>query len=155
MQIQIVSMGNKMPTWVNLGVNEYSKRLPSEFNFKLVEIPLIKRNKINNLSQIIKREGAQMLTQTKASDINITLEINGKNLSTKELSMQLKNWQQNGDNLNFMIGGPEGLAPNVLAQSNFAWSLSNLTLPHPLVRIVLIEQLYRAISILRGHPYHK
>jgi len=144
-----------MPNWVNLAIQEYAKRFPSELNFKINEIPLLKRNKNTNLSKVMHQEGLQMLAKTKTCDLIITLEINGKNLSTQELVNQIINWKQLGANLNFMIGGPEGLSTQVIAKKHFAWSLSNLTLPHPLVRILVVEQLYRAITILQNHPYHK
>jgi len=155
MQLQIISMGNKMPNWVDDALTQYLVRVPQEYNFKITEIPLQKRTKNRDIAAIMQQEGEIILSKINPSDLIVTLEINGKNWSTEQLAKQLTNWQQNTKKVNFIIGGPEGLAPNVRAKSDIAWSLSNLTLPHPLARIIVVEQIYRALMILQNHPYHK
>jgi len=155
MHIQIIVMGNKMPQWVEQGVKQYLVRIPALFKLKIIEVPLQKRSKNSDPAKILEQEGAIMLSKIKDHDLNITLEIAGKNWSTEHLAQQVKIWQNCGQNVNLLIGGPEGLAEAVRAKSDQSWSLSNLTLPHPLVRIMVVEQIYRAYTILHNHPYHK
>jgi 23S rRNA (pseudouridine1915-N3)-methyltransferase len=155
MKISILSVGTKMPKWVNEGVGEYEKRMPRELSFSFQEIPLAKRAKSSNISQCIQKEGQAMLAKLKSSDYVVALEINGKSIDTAGLAKRLDNFQQDNQNLTLLIGGPDGLGKECLARASEQWSLSSLTLPHPLVRVLLAEQLYRAWSILNGHPYHR
>jgi len=155
MQIQIIAMGNKMPNWVETGTAQYLVRMANLQKLNLIEIPLYKRSKNADIARIMMQEGELMLSRIKPGDLNITLEISGKNWSTEQLAEHINVWQNSAQNVNLLIGGPEGLADIVRAKSNTAWSLSNLTLPHPLVRIMVVEQIYRAFTILHNHPYHK
>ena len=144
-----------MPQWVEQGYSEYAKRMPPDLPVELVEIPLTTRGKNADVARLMRREGEQMLAATQPGERIVTLEVNGRNWSTETLAEQLENWRLDARTVNLMVGGPEGLAPEVLARSDQRWSLSALTLPHPLVRILLGEQLYRAWTLLSGHPYHK
>ncbi len=155
MKIKLIAVGTKMPSWVNEGYAEYARRLPVEFSLELVEIPLGQRGKNADIQRIIKREGEQMLASVDSSDYVIALEVNGRNWSTEKLAKQAEEWQMGGRNVALLIGGPDGLSDSCRARADQQWSLSPLTLPHPLVRVLLAEQLYRAWSITRNHPYHR
>lgn len=144
-----------MPAWVEQGVTEYSKRLPPEIKFEIKEIPLGKRGKGADIKRAIAAEGQQMLASIPVADKVIALEVTGRSWSTEKLAGELQQWQREGDNITLLVGGPDGLASECQARANQQWSLSALTLPHPLVRIVLAEQLYRAWAINNNHPYHR
>ncbi|WP_339645112.1 23S rRNA (pseudouridine(1915)-N(3))-methyltransferase RlmH [uncultured Porticoccus sp.] len=155
MRLRILAIGTKMPDWVESGCNEYLKRLPPELRIEVVELPLGKRGKGADIQRAILREGEAMLKAIGERDQVIALEVQGKSWSTGDLAVNLKHWQGSGDNVSLLVGGPDGLAPACLARADSRWSLSALTLPHPLVRVLLAEQLYRAWSINAGHPYHR
>jgi len=155
MRIRLIAVGTKMPTWVNEGFEEYRKRLNQDVTLELVEIPAGKRGKNADLNRITEKEGEQMLTAVQGGDYVITLDVQGKRLSTEKLAERLENLLQQGNHVALLVGGPEGLAPQCQQQARESWSLSDLTLPHPLVRVLIAEQLYRAWSILKGHPYHR
>lgn len=155
MGLCIIAVGSKMPAWVQEGYREYAKRLPKEIKPKLVELPLANRGKNLDLTKAIAKEGEQILSALTPNSLTIALDVKGKSWSTRDLAHRLQNWRMQGQSVNFLIGGPDGLAPDCLAKAEQSWSLSALTLPHPLVRVVLIEQLYRAWTILHNHPYHK
>lgn len=144
-----------MPGWVQSGYDEYAKRLPGEFHLDFVEVPLGARRKNEAPDRAIASEGEVMLKAIGQGDRVIALEVKGKPWGTDQLARNLRDWQGSGDNFSLLIGGPDGLAQSCIARANSSWSLSALTLPHPLVRIILIEQLYRAWSINAGHPYHR
>ncbi|GAB2506458.1 23S rRNA (pseudouridine(1915)-N(3))-methyltransferase RlmH [Microbulbifer agarilyticus] len=158
MKIRIIAAGGKMPGWVQEGYNEYAKRLPRELTLEMVEIPLGNRGQKNSPALVEKarqREGEAMLAAIQPREHVVALEVKGKSWSTEQLSRELSDWQMGGDNVCLLIGGPDGLAPECVARANQKWSLSALTMPHPLVRVLLAEQLYRAWTLLAGHPYHK
>ena len=144
-----------MPAWVNQGVEEYGKHMPREWKLEWREIPLARRGKDANAQQLCAREGEQILKAVPAGDRVIALDVRGARLSTEQLAEQLKDWQMSGDSHSLLIGGPDGLSPACLERADKRWSLSDLTLPHPLVRILLAEQLYRAWTITVNHPYHR
>ena len=144
-----------MPAWVKQGVEEYARRMTSECQIKLVEIPSGKRSKAADIQRILQQEGERMLAAIPRGAEVIALDVQGKNWSTEELAAQMKNWMQAGHDVALLVGGPEGLAPACIERARQCWSLSRLTFPHPLVRVVLAEQLYRATTILKNHPYHK
>jgi 23S rRNA (pseudouridine1915-N3)-methyltransferase len=154
-RIKLLAVGTKMPAWVEQGVNEYSKRLPPEIKFEIKEIPLGKRGKGADIKRAIAAEGQQMLALIPQADKVIALEVTGKAWGTEKLAGELQQWQREGDNITLLVGGPDGLASECQARADQQWSLSALTLPHPLVRIVLAEQLYRAWAINNNHPYHR
>lgn len=151
----MISVASRMPRWVDEGYQEYAKRMPADLPLELVEIPLSTRGKNADVARLMRREGEQMLAATQPGDRIVTLEVTGKNWSTEQLAEQLERWRLEARNVNLMVGGPEGLAGEVAARSDQRWSLSALTLPHPLVRILLAEQIYRAWTVLNRHPYHK
>lgn len=155
MRIRLIAVGTKMPRWVEDGWQEYAKRLPSEMPLDLVEIPLSTRSKNADVQRLIRQEGEAMLAKVQPGERIVTLEVHGKPWSTEHLAQELERWRLEARNVNLMVGGPEGLAPQVCERSEQRWSLSPLTLPHPLVRILLGEQIYRAWTVLNGHPYHK
>ena len=155
MRITVVAIGTRMPRWVNEGVEEYSRRMPRELKVQWRELPLARRGKDASPEQLKAREGAQILKAIPDGDRVIALDVGGKSLATAQLAQQLSRWQMSGDNYSLLIGGPDGLAADCLQRAEHRWSLSELTLPHPLVRILLAEQLYRAWTITANHPYHR
>jgi 23S rRNA (pseudouridine1915-N3)-methyltransferase len=155
MQIKIIAVGKKMPAWVTDAYQEYAKRFPNNFNVILQEINTEKRHKNSVIESLINKEGGEILAHIAADDIVIALDEHGKEWTSVALSEKLQSWHDLNQSAVFLIGGPDGLADACKKRANFIWSLSQLTLPHPIVRIVLIEQLYRAVTILQGHPYHR
>ena len=155
MRIRIIAVGTKMPGWVEQGYAEYAKRLPRDCAVELVELPLAQRGKNTDIARAMEKEGEDMLAAIGKGEQVIALDVKGKAWSTEQLAEQMADWRMSGNNYCLLIGGPDGLAPQCLAQAHMRWSLSALTLPHPLVRILVIEQLYRTCSILQNHPYHK
>lgn len=155
MRIRVIAVGTKMPAWVEEGYREYAKRLPREFSVDMLELPLGPRGKNASIERAISKEGEAMLAAIPDGDRVIALDVLGKPWSTETLADNLAGWRMDGRNCSLLIGGPDGLAAECLARADVKWSLSALTLPHPLVRIVLIEQLYRAWTLLNNHPYHK
>jgi 23S rRNA (pseudouridine1915-N3)-methyltransferase len=144
-----------MPSWVQQGYDEYAKRLPRECELVLKEIPAGKRGKNTDIARIVKEEGERMIAALPSSTHVLTLDILGKPWTTPELANAMQRWLANGQSVSLLIGGPEGLADEVKQLARESWSLSKLTFPHPLVRIIVAEQLYRAWSILHNHPYHR
>ena len=155
MQVHLIAVGNRMPSWVELGYQDYAKRLPSECGLILHEIPAGKRGKNADIVRLTRQEGEKMAALIPKGARVIALEVGGRAWSTEQLSARLDNWMGEGRDVALLVGGPEGLEPGLSASADERWSLSPLTLPHPLVRIVLAEQIYRAWSILKGHPYHR
>lgn len=155
MNIYLIAIGNRMPNWVTCGYEEYSKRLGNDCTLQLIEIAAGKRGKNADIDRILQLEGEQMLKAIPKNSRVIALDVPGQQWDTPALANQIKQWQFDGRAVSLLIGGPEGLAPACLAKAEQSWSLSKLTFPHPLVRIVLAEQLYRAWSLLHGHPYHR
>lgn len=144
-----------MPGWVDAGYQAYATRLPHECRLELTEIPLGRRGRGADVKKAIASEGDRMLAAAAPADRVIALEVTGRALDTPQLSRRLGEWMQDGRDISMLVGGPDGLAGPCLERAEFRWSLSPLTLPHGLVRIVVAEQLYRAWSLLRGHPYHR
>lgn len=144
-----------MPGWVQTGYQEYARRLPRDIVLDLIEIPLAHRGKNADLTRLLKKEGDMMMAAIKSSDFVVSLDVTGKSWTTPELAKQLQNWQSLGSDICLLVGGPDGLSPECSARAQQHWSLSKLTFPHPLVRVVIAETLYRAWSINAGHPYHR
>ena len=155
MKIRLRAVGTKMPDWITTGFDDYAKRLTDDVRLEVVEIPAGKRGKNADIARLTEKEGEAQLAAIGSNDRVIALEVGGKALSTEELSQMLGHWLQEGRNISLLIGGPEGLSPAASARADQQWSLSRLTLPHPLVRVLLAEQLYRAWTLLKGHPYHR
>lgn len=155
MQIHLIAVGTRMPGWVSDGYSEYARRLPRECSLNLAEIPLAQRSKSQPVSRAIEDEGKRMQAAIGANQRVIALDVKGRAWSTEQLAEQLNDWMQGGRDVSLLVGGPDGLAENCLQAAGQRWSLSPLTLPHPLVRVILAEQLYRAWSLNAGHPYHR
>jgi 23S rRNA (pseudouridine1915-N3)-methyltransferase len=154
MKLKLLAVGTRMPSWVVTGFEEYRKRMPTELSLELIEIPLSPKGKgSSNPSK--EAQGQALLKVINKQDKVIALDVLGKSMSTESLAMQLSNWQMNGQNICLVIGGPDGLSSDCLKRADMKWSLSDLTLPHPLVRVLLMEQLYRAWTINKNHPYHR
>ena len=144
-----------MPDWVTKGYNEYAKRLKGDCQLKLLEVAAGKRGKNADLLRIKNQEGEKILSAIPKGCLVMALEVRGRSWTTEQLSKQLDNWLHGGQDIALLIGGPEGLSDACVARADVKWSLSPLTLPHPLVRVLLSEQIYRAYSILKHHPYHR
>lgn len=155
LKITIIALGNKMPDWVTLGSNEYAKRFHDNIQVKIIEIPLMRRSKSSDLARILEKETTLIKDVLPTSARLIALDMLGKSFSSDDLAHKISHLQQISSHLCFIIGGPEGLSTEILTLCDERWSLSRLTLPHPLVRIILLEALYRAWSIINNHPYHK
>ncbi|HTX23133.1 MAG TPA: 23S rRNA (pseudouridine(1915)-N(3))-methyltransferase RlmH [Steroidobacteraceae bacterium] len=155
MRVRVIAVGTRMPSWVGETFAEYARRLPGTLKVVLREVAAGPRAGARTGTQAIEIEGARVLAELRGGDFVIALDEHGRELSTRELASWLGARMHDGRDLSFVIGGPDGLAPGVLERSDFTWALSRLTLPHALVRVVLAEQLYRAHTVLMGHPYHR
>jgi 23S rRNA (pseudouridine1915-N3)-methyltransferase len=155
MQIHLIAVGNRMPEWVQAGYAEYAKRLPRECELILKEIAPGKRVKNSDVERIIKEEGERMLAGISRDTHIVTLDGPGKAWTTTELAQSLQRWLKSGQHVALLIGGPDGLSVAAKQRAHESWSLSKLTLPHPLVRVLVAEQIYRAWSFLHNHPYHR
>mgnify|MGYP001553568767 CR=1 FL=1 len=155
MIIHLIAVGTRMPAWVTQGYEEYSKRMPRECGLRLIEIAPGHRGKNASIDKAIEEEGKRMLAAIPKGANVIALDEKGKSWSTMQLSRQLEGWLHQGSDTALLVGGPDGLSASCRTSACTSWSLSPLTLPHPLVRVLLAEQLYRALSVLNGHPYHR
>ncbi len=155
MKLKILGIGTRMPDWVRQGVNDYRHRLPRAFLPQLIEIPAASRQKNQPAETAKEKESKALLKKIDERDYVIALDISGLPMKTEELAHKFLGWQQEAINVTIVIGGPDGVSLSCLNRANMRWSLSNLTLPHTLVRVVLMEQLYRAWSINSNHPYHR
>lgn len=155
MKIQIIAVGNKMPAWVVQGTNEYLRRFPKDFLVNFHEIAPLKRGKTTDVNRVKEIEGEKCLAAIPKGNKLITLEVLGRSWTTGELAKQINQWQMDGRNISLLIGGPEGLSDECSKQAEQKWSLSPLTLPHPMVRVIVTEALYRAWSLTQNHPYHR
>lgn len=154
MRVTLVAVGQRMPGWVTEGFTEYTRRLRARLPVDLVEIPAGRRAG-GDVVRAMAEEGRRLLAATRAQDHVVALDEHGKARSSVEMSRWLAARLQAGNDLAFLVGGADGFAPEVLARANERWSLSMLTLPHALVRVVFAEQLYRAVTLIDGHPYHR
>jgi 23S rRNA (pseudouridine1915-N3)-methyltransferase len=152
---RVIAAGTRLPEWVNQGFREYQKRLRTPLVLELVEISVAARRAGENPQRAITREGEHMLAAMGREDYVVALEVNAKSMSTEQLSVWLSERLRDGRPLALLIGGPDGLADACRVRADQTWSLSPLTLPHGLVRVVLAEQIYRAMSMRAGHPYHR
>jgi 23S rRNA (pseudouridine1915-N3)-methyltransferase len=155
MKLKMLAVGTRMPNWVEAGCNEYNKRMPPELRIEAIEVALGARGKNQPASKAVEKESQALLKAVGARDFVIALDVIGRSLSTEQLAEKLAGWQMDGRDICLLIGGPDGLSKDCLARADMRWSLSDLTLPHPLVRIVLMEQMYRAWTINAHHPYHR
>jgi 23S rRNA (pseudouridine1915-N3)-methyltransferase len=155
MKIRLLTITHKSPAWIQEGYLEYAKRLPPQCALELVEIPAEKRTANADLKRIMEREGDKMLSAINNQNHIIALDVKGKPWSTEQLAAEMKNWLQSGKNVDLLVGGPEGMSSACREKAHEKWSLSPLTFPHIIVRLIVAEQIYRAHSILQGHPYHR
>lgn len=155
MRLRLLAVGHKMPAWVEQGYAEYAKRLPADCALELVEIAPGHRAKNTSKEKAMQQEADALRKAIRPQDFVVALDVKGQPWSTEQLAQQLDGWRMQGGDVALLIGGPDGMTPELLSLARQRWSLSALTLPHPLVRVLLAEQLYRAWSILQGHPYHK
>ena len=145
MRVRILAVGTRMPEWVTTAYEDYTRRMRKDMRVDLEEIP-VGRVKADEEKRLLERVG---------DDYLVALDERGKSLTTLQLAKWLGERQQDGRNLTFVIGGPDGLGPDILVKAALRWSLSALTFPHAMVRVILAEQLYRAHSVLQNHPYHR
>ena len=155
MKIKVLTIAGKMPSWVDAGVSDYGKRLPRDIKINWVSLPLAARRKDRKAEHYLAAEAQSMLKQIREDDFVVALDVRGVPCSSEALGQHWQAWQAHRGDLVILIGGPDGLDQSCLARANQRLSLSALTLPHALVRVVLAEQLYRAWSLTIGHPYHR
>ena len=155
MMLHLISVGNRMPVWVSEGFEEYQKRLASECKLNLITITPAQRTKNSHVPQLVAEEGKKIAVAIPKQSRVIALDEKGQLWNTKQLAQALQCWQLERQDMSFLIGGADGLSADCLNSAEHIWSLSPLTLPHPLVRIIVAEQLYRAWSLLKRHPYHR
>ncbi|MGD9841544.1 MAG: 23S rRNA (pseudouridine(1915)-N(3))-methyltransferase RlmH [Steroidobacteraceae bacterium] len=154
MNLRLIAAGTRMPAWVQAGYDDYAKRLTQDYKLELVEIQLGQRSGGDTV-RATEKEGERMLAALVNNPYVVALQVGGKPLSTEQLALFLQKRARDGRAVAFCIGGPEGLAPAVDARADLRWSLSPLTLPHALVRVIVAEALYRAVMVIKGHPYHR
>jgi 23S rRNA (pseudouridine1915-N3)-methyltransferase len=155
MRLSVVAIGQRMPDWVACAFGEYAKRFPRGLALELKELPLSQRNRSSKAEILRATETNSLLSAVPANNGVIALDGAGVQWTTLELAGQMKLWMQQGRDMSFLIGGPDGLDQACLKRADARWSLGKLTLPHMLVRVILAEQLYRAWSITQNHPYHR
>ena len=144
-----------MPAWVEAAENDFKKRLPTEIKVNAILLPLIKRGKNPDIKRVVRDESRKLMAALPKNSLLVVLDVLGKSVTTMKFSSILESWLQRGQDVSIVIGGPDGVSDELLSQSTLTLSLSELTFPHPLVRVILMEQIYRAWSILNKHPYHR
>lgn len=154
MLMRVIAAGTRMPAWVDAGFADYAGRLRGDYRLEIVEIPLGQRGR-GAVSKAVAIEGSRMLAAAGERAQVVALQVGGRALDTASLARWLDDQSRDGRPLAFCIGGPDGLSPEVDARAGLRWSLSALTLPHGLARVVLAEALYRAVSVIKGLPYHR
>ena len=155
MQLLVAAVGQRMPGWVSEAWTEYARRMPPGMTLSLREISLAKRGKNADTKRLTSIESKALYEAMPARARVIALDVRGRAWSTEKLATQMEMWMGDGRDVGFMIGGPEGIDAGIMQKADDRWSLGPLTLPHPLVRVVLAEQLYRAWTITQNHPYHR
>ncbi len=155
MQIDLIAVGKRMPAWVETAVKEYTKRLPKNVTFNLIEITPAIRSKNNNAENYKQKEQDNIEAALASNCIIICLDERGKSISSQQLAEQLQSWNDEQQHVSIIIGGADGLSEDLKKKAHRMWSLSGMTLPHGLVRVLMVEQLYRAWTITQNHPYHR
>ena len=155
MHVRLLAVGGRQPAWVDAAFAAYATRLPSAWRFDLTVLPGAPRRKNQNPAHASEQEGRAILRALRGTEQVIALDERGKQYDSSALAGRLEHWVGAGRDLCFVIGGPDGLSPECLSRASERWSLSKLTLPHGLARVTVVEQLYRASTLLAGHPYHK
>ncbi len=155
MRLRVVAVGTRMPGWVDTAVADYLRRIRSPWRLELQEIEAAPRSASRGASQAVQREGERVLAALRDRERIVLLDESGRQMDTRELAARLSALERETSEIALLIGGPDGHAPGVRARAAESWSLSRLTLPHGLARVLLAEQIYRAQSVLLGHPYHR
>lgn len=153
MHIRLIAVSDRQPPWVGDAFDDYVKRLPPQWQFRTSVIPTARRG--GDVGAAVKAEGLKVLKQVRQGETVVLLDESGIELRSTDLAARLKEWQASGSDLAFIIGGPDGVSPGCAERADLKLSLSRLTLPHGLARVVLAEQLYRSWALLQGHPYHR
>ena len=153
MHIRLLAVGDRQPSWVDAAFDSYAARVPRNWQFRLDAISTAKR--AGSAAAARDAESQRILDKTRPAEFLVLLDEQGRQLTSRDLANKLEEWQTVGQDLVFVIGGPDGVAESVRERANFTWSLSRLTLPHGLARVLFAEQLYRAWSLTTGHPYHR
>jgi 23S rRNA (pseudouridine1915-N3)-methyltransferase len=154
-RLRVIAVGSRMPKWVRESYDDYITRLSPALKVSLLEIDPGNRSGGKSPQKAIETEGRRLLSAVRKDEYVVALDERGVAMTTREFASWLATRLSDGSDLAFLIGGPDGFAPEVLQRSNFKWSLSRLTFPHALVRVVLAEQIYRAHGVLANHPYHR
>jgi len=155
MHIRLLAVGDRQPPWVEDAFGAYTGRFPREWKFRLDVIPTMRRQKNDKSHKARDAEGELILGKLNAAERLVLLDERGRQLDSKGLAATLSGWQADGRDICLVIGGPDGVPDVCRQRAEFTWSLSKLTLPHGLARVLLAEQLYRAHSLQTGHPYHR
>jgi 23S rRNA (pseudouridine1915-N3)-methyltransferase len=155
MRVRVIAVGTRMSAWVDAAFSDYSRRMRGADAIELVEIPVARRQRERDAAGAIQREAERILAVLQPRDYVVVLDERGRSFTTLQLSAWLAERRAHGEPLSFIIGGPDGLGAAVSARAQLRWALSALTFPHALVRVLLVEQLYRASTVLAGHPYHR
>ena len=155
MHVRLLAVGDRQPSWVDEAFAIYEGRFPREWKFRLDTLGTVRRSKNDKSGKAMETEGGQILARLDKSDMVVLLDERGRQLGSRDLADKLAQWQGDGRDLCFVIGGPDGVSDACRQRADFTWSLSKLTLPHGLARVLLAEQLYRAHSLQTGHPYHR
>lgn len=155
MNIHLVAIGTRMPGWVQQGYDEYARRLPRHCRLRLVEVPTPRRAANADRDRLSRNEGQALLGATPGGCYRVALDENGQQHDTARWARELEGWLQLGHDVALLVGGPDGLSAEVREAADSCWSLSRLTFPHALVRVLVAEQLYRAWSVTANLPYHR
>ena len=155
MHIRLLAVGERQPAWVDEAFRDYTGRYPPQWKFRLDVIATAKRSRSGDAQRAREAEGEQILGKISANEQMVLLDEKGQQPASRDLAERLSAWQADGRDLCFVIGGPDGVSQTCRGRADFVWSLSNLTLPHGLARVLFAEQMYRAWSLLTGHPYHR
>ena len=155
MHIRLIAVGDRQPAWVDDAFGAYTTRFPREWGFRFDVLPTARRAKNDKSSKARDLEVRQILEKVKSNELLVLLDEKGRQFTSKALSERLASWQSDGRDLCFVIGGPDGVSPSCRERADLTWSLSDLTLPHGLARVLFAEQMYRAWALQSGHPYHR
>jgi 23S rRNA (pseudouridine1915-N3)-methyltransferase len=155
MHIRLLAVGDRQPAWVDEAFDRYAARLPREWRFRCESVATARRGRGDKAERACRDEGSRLLARIDRSEQAVLLDERGKQMTSRAFAKRLAGWQADGRDLCFVIGGPDGFSDEVRKRADFTWSLSSLTMPHGLVRVLFAEQLYRAWSLHSGHPYHR
>lgn len=155
MKLHVLAVGDRVPSWVRDACVDYQKRFPPHCPLQIQAVPTPRRGKNPDIQKLREKEFQLLSASIPKGALTVALDERGKTRTTDQLAKRLRSWMQTEKDVVFLIGGPDGFPPSALKKSNESWSLSSLTLPHALVRVIVVEQLYRGLSILGDHPYHR